>query len=108
MPPVCHLVLLTLREDEIDHDKVITLIDRCLKFVPGLIELHFGKNDANIYEGKTETSGGPNYGLTSRHTSGKALGEYQAHPDHIALANYIVSVATKPAQVVDFVNLSKL
>ena len=100
--------MLQLDDANLDAAKLHRLLDKCRSNVPGLIELHFGKNDMNMYPNKVEGSGGHNYALFSRHIHADALRQYHDHPDHVVLATFLMAIATRPPQVIDFRNMSKL
>lgn len=105
---VCHVAHLALNDENLDMKKLLNLLDNCRKNIPQLVELQFGKNNPQMYSGKTEKSGGSNYALFSRHLTPEAIRVYQDHPDHVALANYLISMSTREPYVIDFANLSKL
>lgn len=101
---VCHCVHLKL-SGELDMKKLAALLKKVRLSVPGLIELHFGKNDMNAYPKKTESPDGNTHALFSRHQNGHYLKVYQVHPAHLELANFLLSKAERPPTVVDFVNI---
>lgn len=101
---VCHCVHMKLK-GELDREKLDVLLKKVRLNVPGLIELHFGKNDMNAYPKKTESSAGNTHALYSRHENGHYLKEYQTHPDHLNLMNFLLSYAERPPTVVDFINI---
>jgi hypothetical protein len=102
---VCHCVHLQLK-GELNKAKLGALLKKVRLNVPGLIELHFGKNDMHAYPKKTESPGGNTHALFSRHQNGHYLRVYQLHPDHLELANFLLSHAERPPTVVDFVNIT--
>lgn len=103
---VTHCVLMQLLSDP-DENTLRHHLARVRTRVPGLIELHFGKN--NTYKGKNQDPAGNTHAMVSRHVNAAALVAYQKHPDLVALSRFIFSHMSRPPMVVDFVNVpSKL
>lgn len=105
---VHHAVLFTLKKDQVEMEKVRSLVDGCLRSVPGLIELHVGEEQPKLFDTKVDRSQGATHVLVSRHVNAEALKIYATHPEHIKLAKYLMSHAAAPPVVGDIFSCSKL
>ncbi|CBZ28171.1 conserved hypothetical protein [Leishmania mexicana MHOM/GT/2001/U1103] len=101
---VCHCAHLRLK-GPLQVEKLRELLKRVRTTVPGLIELHFGEN-MNVSGSNAYSAQGNTHALFSRHQNGQYLKMYKTHPAHMDLMTYLMSMAERPATVVDFVNLT--
>lgn len=101
--PVHHIVLFRFKEG-VEGNKLNDLLHSVRKNVPGLVELYFGQDVVDMYQGRLDRSASYNYGLVSRHVSRGALLEYIKHPEHVALAKYFdgFKIGSTPLIAIDF------
>ncbi|KAG5475825.1 hypothetical protein CUR178_03538 [Leishmania enriettii] len=101
---VCHCAHLTLK-GPLQLDKLRELLKRVRSSVPGLIEIHFGENMKTPVH-RMDCVEGSTHALFSRHQNGHYLKMYHIHPARVALMNYLMSKAERPAAEVNFVSIA--
>lgn len=89
--PIHHVVLFRLKDSVHDGQTLTKMLQTVRRNVPGIVELHFGKDVTDMYTGKLDRSGSYTHSLVSRHTSREALLAYIRHPDHVVLAKHLSS-----------------
>mmetsp|Transcript_5854 Transcript_5854/g.6316 ORF Transcript_5854/g.6316 Transcript_5854/m.6316 type:complete len:121 (+) Transcript_5854:76-438(+) len=95
-----------------DEGKLLELVDRCRKNIPGLVELFVGSHEAALLP----TTGTPStaspkakaIAMVSRHISAEALETFLNHPDYVAVANHLAMSAISSPVKSAFHSMSKL